>query len=50
MLSEDGGVIIPYFVSDVSVMRADCDGYVPHPQVPIINYENFVCKGKEAQN
>jgi peptide/nickel transport system substrate-binding protein len=50
VLSDDGGVIIPYFVSDVSVMRADCDGYVPHPQVPIINYENFVCKGKEAQN
>lgn len=50
VLSEDGGVIIPYFVSDVSVMRADCDGYVPHPQVPIISYENFVCKGKEAQN
>lgn len=50
LLSEDGGVIIPYFVSDVAVMRADCDGYVPHPQVPIISYENFVCKGKEAQN
>ena len=49
LLSEDGGVIIPYFISDVSVMRADCDGYTPHPQVPIINYENFVCKGKEAK-
>lgn len=50
VLSDDGGVIIPYFTSDVAVMRADCEGYVPHPQVPIINYENFVCKGKEAQN
>ncbi|WP_170984182.1 ABC transporter substrate-binding protein [Rhodoligotrophos defluvii] len=48
LLSDDGGVIIPYFVSDVAVMRADCEGYVPHPQVPILNYENFVCKGKEA--
>jgi peptide/nickel transport system substrate-binding protein len=50
LLSEDGGVIVPYFTSDVAVMKADCEGYVPHPQVPIINYENFVCKGKEAQN
>lgn len=50
LLSEDGGVIIPYFVSDVAVMRAECDGYVPHPQVPIISYENFVCEGKEAQD
>ena len=50
LLSEDGGVIVPYFISDVAVMRADCEGYMPHPQVPIINYENFVCKGKEAQN
>jgi peptide/nickel transport system substrate-binding protein len=48
ILSDDGGVIIPYFSSDVAVMRVDCDGYVPHPQVPIINYENFVCKGKES--
>lgn len=50
ILSEDGGVIIPYFVSDVAVMRADCEGYVPHPSVPIISYENFVCKGKEASD
>lgn len=50
VLSDDGGVIIPYFVSDVAVMRAECDGYTPHPQVPILNYENFVCTGKEAQN
>lgn len=50
LLSEDGGVIVPYFMSDVAVMRADCEGYMPHPQVPIISYENFVCKGKEAQN
>jgi peptide/nickel transport system substrate-binding protein len=50
LLSEHGGVIVPYFVSDVAVMRADCEGYSPHPQVPIINYEHFVCKGKEARN
>jgi peptide/nickel transport system substrate-binding protein len=48
VLSEEGGVIVPYFVSDVAVMRAECDGYTPHPQVPIINYEHFTCEGKEA--
>jgi peptide/nickel transport system substrate-binding protein len=46
ILSEEGGVIVPYFVKDVAILRAACEGYEPHPQVPIINYENLACSDK----
>ncbi len=48
ILSEEGGIIIPFFLSDTAVLRSDCDGYRPHMQTVNLNYENLTCKGKEA--
>jgi len=49
ILAENGGVIIPFFLTNVAVLRADCDGYEPNPQSVNLSYENLTCKGKEAQ-
>jgi len=43
ILAADGGLIIPAFFTDVSVLRAGCEGYVPHPSASILNYETLTC-------
>lgn len=43
LLATDGGLIIPAFFTDVAVLRAGCEGFVPHPASGILNYENLTC-------
>ncbi len=44
LLSEEGGVIIPYFSSIVSALRKGCTGYQPNVQVSLIDYRNLTCE------
>ena len=49
LLADDGGIIIPFFLTNVAVIRAECSGYEPNPQSVNLNYDDLTCKGKEAQ-
>jgi peptide/nickel transport system substrate-binding protein len=49
MLSDRGGIIIPFFLRDTTVLRADCSGFTPHTQNNNFNFEDLTCKGKEAE-
>jgi peptide/nickel transport system substrate-binding protein len=43
ILATDGGIIIPAFFVDTSVLRTGCEGYVPHPSAAIYNFETLTC-------
>ena len=49
LLADDGGIIIPFFLTNVAVLRAECSGYEPNPQSVNLSYDELTCKGKEAQ-
>jgi len=49
LLADDGGIIIPFFVTNVAVLRSECSGYEPNPQSVNREYDELTCKGKEAQ-
>jgi peptide/nickel transport system substrate-binding protein len=49
LLSTDGGLIIPAFFVDVSVMRKECLGYTPHPSAAILNYETLTCSDRTGK-
>jgi peptide/nickel transport system substrate-binding protein len=43
LLADDGGLIIPAFFTSAALLRAGCEGYVPHPSASIYNYDNLAC-------
>jgi peptide/nickel transport system substrate-binding protein len=43
ILARDGGIIIPAFFKEVSLLRAGCEGYVPHPSASVLNFETLTC-------
>lgn len=44
MLTDEGGVIIPFFQHQVAALRKECSGYQPHAQNFNISYETIECK------
>jgi len=44
MLAEEGGAIIPAFVSVVSGLRAECSGYMPHASLNFPDWRQVHCK------
>ena len=42
-LMDDGGVIIPTFVSVVAAVRKNCEGFVPHIESRVL-FQNVTCK------
>lgn len=43
MLTEEGGLVTPFFVHTVSALRSGCSGFRPHPQNYSLNFENLAC-------
>lgn len=43
ILTEEGGLIIPAFLSDVVALRTGCEGFKPEPSAALFNYENLTC-------
>ena len=43
ILTADGGLIIPAFLSDVAALRSTCDGFTPQPSATLLNYEELTC-------
>ena len=43
LLAEEGGVIIPMFIHQVSAMRKGCSGFVPHVNNQYLDFENIQC-------
>ena len=44
LLAEEGGAIIPVFISTVAAMRADCSGYEANNNVNIQDYRTLSCE------
>jgi peptide/nickel transport system substrate-binding protein len=43
MLAEEGGVIIPMFIHQVSAIRSACSGFQPHVSAHYVDFENIHC-------
>ena len=43
MLAEEGGVIIPMFIHQVSAIRSACSGFQPHVSAHYVDFENIQC-------
>ena len=43
ILTAEGGLIIPAFLSDVAALRAGCTGFQPQPSAALFNYEDLAC-------
>jgi peptide/nickel transport system substrate-binding protein len=44
MLTDEGGIIIPFFQHQVAAIRKECDGYRPRAQNFNVNYDTIACK------
>ena len=44
ILGEEGGVIIPLFIHQVSGLRSNCSGFQPHAQNFNLDYTQLMCE------
>jgi peptide/nickel transport system substrate-binding protein len=44
LLAEEGGLIIPMFIHQVSATRTGCSGFVPHVNNQYLDFENIECQ------